>query len=104
MKFKFSIRDSALYNKVWVTTKSRLSALIRGKCEKMSHRNRITVVTVLLTAFVLCAFFVFGHACYKLGQGEAGKSIEIEHIQKLELVKPTKPLTYPAYAPETEVE
>ena len=29
------------------------------------------VVTVLLTAFVLIAFFVFGHACYKMGASHA---------------------------------
>lgn len=104
MKFKFSIRGTSLYNKVWATPKGKLASLIRDKCENLTHRDRVTVVTVLLTAFVLCAFFVFGHACYKLGLGEARKQIEVEHIQQLELPKPDKPLTFPAYESETEVE
>lgn len=104
MKFKFSIRGTTLYNKVWATPKGRASAWIKAKCENLTHRDRVTVVTVLLTAFILCAFFVFGHACYKLGLGEARNQIEVEQIQQLELPKPDKPLTYPAYGSETEAE
>ena len=37
------------------------------------------------SAFVLIAFFVFGHACYKIGVGHARQTIEVEHIRQLEL-------------------
>ena len=99
MKFKFSIRDSALYNKVWTTPKGRASAWIKSKCENLTHRDRVTVVTVLLSAFILCAFFVFGHACYKLGLGEARNQTEVGHIQPIEVEYKKA-----AYEPETEVE
>ncbi|WP_369694775.1 TraL conjugative transposon family protein [uncultured Muribaculum sp.] len=50
------------------------------------------VVTILLSAFILAAFFVFGNACYKMGAGHARQSIEIEHIRQLEL--PTKTMSH----------
>lgn len=51
----------------------------------MPHKQRLTVITVLLSAFILVAFFVFGNACYKMGAGHARQAIEIEHIRQLEL-------------------
>lgn len=84
-KPKFTIRDSALYNKVWRSPIGRLKSAIKGRCESLPPGQRLTVVTVLLSAFVLTAFFVFGHACYKIGLGQARKSIEIEHIEPVEI-------------------
>lgn len=87
MSIKQKIQNfvSPLYNKVWHGPKGRLSAKVRKICDDMPHKQRLTVVTVLLSAFILIAFFVFGHACYKMGGGHARQAIEIEHIRQLEL-------------------
>lgn len=73
MSIKQKIQNlvSPLYNKVWHDPKGRLSAKVRKVCDDMPHKQRLTVVTVLLTAFILIAFFVFGHACYKMGAKHA---------------------------------
>lgn len=76
---------SPLYNKVWHGPKGRLSAKARKVCDDMPHKQRLTIVTVLLSASILVAFFVFGNACYKMGAGHARQAIEIEHIRQLEL-------------------
>lgn len=96
MSIKQKIQNlvSPLYNKVWHGPKGKLSAKVRKVCDDMSHKQRLTVVTVLLTAFILIAFFVFGHACYKMGAGHARQAIEVEHIKQLEL--PTKISDYEA--------
>ena len=90
MSIKQKIKNlvSPLYNKVWHGPKGRLYAKVRKVCDDMPHKQRLTVVTVLLSAFILVAFFVFGNACYKMGAGHARQAIEIEHIKQLEL--PTK--------------
>ena len=62
---------SPLYNMVWHGPKGRLAAGIRKVCDDMPHKQRLMVVTGLLTAFILIAFFVFGHACYKMGANHA---------------------------------
>lgn len=87
MSIKQKIQNlvSPLYNKVWHGPKGRLSAKVRKVCDDMPHKQRLTVVTVLLSAFILVAFFVFGNACYKMGAGHARQNIEIEHIRQLEL-------------------
>ncbi len=54
-------------------------------CDDLPRNQRLMVVTVLLSAFILTAFFVFGNACYRMGAGHARKSIEIEHIRQLDL-------------------
>lgn len=93
MSIKQKIQNfvSPLYNKVWHGPKGRLSAKVRKVCDNMPHKQRLTVVTVLLSAFILVAFFVFGNACYKMGAGHARQAIEIEHIRQLEL--PTQSTT-----------
>lgn len=87
MSIKQKIQNfvSPLYNKVWHGPKKEIRKRLKMVCDDMPHKQRLTVVTVLLTAFVLIAFFVFGHACYKMGAGHARQAIEIEHIQQLEL-------------------
>lgn len=88
-------------NTVWRKPKGRLSAKLRKVCDDLSRNQRLTVVSVLLTLFVLIAFFVFGNACYKLGLGHARQAVEVEHIGTLELPGKTapdvKPLTSSAY-------
>ncbi|TFU94370.1 DUF3989 domain-containing protein [Barnesiella sp. WM24] len=87
MSIKQKIQNfvSPLYNKVWHGPKGKIRERLKKVCDDMPHKQRLTVVIVLLTAFILIAFFVFGHACYKMGAGHARQAIEIEHIQQLEL-------------------
>lgn len=75
-------------DRVWRGPKAKVGGKIRQICEDMSHRQRLTVVTVLLSAFVLLAFFVFGHACYRMGAKRAVFEYEVEHLHRLELLKP----------------
>lgn len=85
IKKKINILVSPLYNKVWHGPKGRIRERIKKVCDDMPRKQRLTVVTVLLSAFILMAFIVFGHACYKIGAGHARQSIEIEHIRQMEL-------------------
>lgn len=84
IKKKINTLVSSLYNKVWHGPKGRIRERIKKVCDDMPRNQRLTVVTVLLSAFVLMAFIVFGHACYKIGAGHARQSIDIEHIRQLE--------------------
>lgn len=66
----------------------------------MTPKQRITVVSLMLTVFVLTAFFMFGHACYKIGLGKAQKSVEIEHIMPIDIITKSpvhEPQNLPAY-------
>lgn len=85
IKQKISNLVAPLYNKVWHGPKGKIRERVKKACDEMPHSQRLTVVTVLLSAFVLIAFFVFGHACYKMGAGHARQTIEVEHIRQLEL-------------------
>ena len=85
----------AIYDNVWRNPKGRLTTRLKGVCESMPPKRRITVVSLMLTVFVLTAFFVFGHACYKIGLGKAQKSVEIEHIMPIDII--TK---YPVHEPQ----
>lgn len=85
IKKKINILVSPLYNKVWHEPKGRIRERIKKVCDDMPRNQRLTVVAVLLSAFILMAFIVFGHACYKIGAGHARQSIEIEHIRQMEL-------------------
>lgn len=91
IKQKISNLVSPLYNKVWHGPKGKIRERVKKACDEMPHRQRLTVVTVLLSAFVLIAFFVFGHACYKMGAGHARQTIEVEHIRQLELPSKNNP-------------
>lgn len=91
IKQKISNLVSPLYNKVWHGPKGKIRERVKKACDEMPHRQRLTVVTVLLSAFVLIAFFVFGHACYKMGAGHASQTIEVEHIRQLELPSKSNP-------------
>ncbi len=87
MKIKSKIQNlvSPLYNKVWHGPKGRLTAKIKKACDDLPPQQRLTVVTVLLSAFVLTAFFVFGNACYKMGARQVQHTIEVEHIRPIDL-------------------
>ena len=88
VKQKIQNLVSPLYNKVWHGPKGKIKERVKQAFDDMPHKQRLTVIIVLLSAFILVAFFVFGHACYKMGAGHARQAIEIEHIQQLKL--PTK--------------
>lgn len=87
MSIKQKIRNlvSPFYDKVWHAPKGKLTSRIRKACDDLPRNQRLMVVTVLLSAFILTAFFVFGHACYKMGAGHARQAVEVEHIRQLEL-------------------
>lgn len=84
---KISQFRSAIYNKVWHSPKRRLCTYLRGKCDELPHKQRLLVVTVMLSVFILIAFIVFGHACYKMGAREVRTEISIDHIESLEIPK-----------------
>ena len=74
-----------LHHFVWYTPKVWILSLVKSKCESIPPNRRMTVVAIMLTVFILIAFGVFGHACYRLGQGNAHTAIEIKHIPSLDL-------------------
>ena len=74
-----------LIDRVWRNPKANISEGIKKTCDDMQPKQRLLVVTVLLSAFVLVAFFVFGHACYKIGARHAHNEIEVEHLKNIEL-------------------
>ncbi|WP_368408442.1 TraL conjugative transposon family protein [uncultured Duncaniella sp.] len=89
-----------VYDKVWRNPKGKLSAKLRKMCDNLPLNQRLTVVTVMLSVFVLVAFFVFGHACYRIGLGHSRQAVEVEHIRSLELPSTSndvQPLTPSAY-------
>ena len=81
--------------------RDKIVARLREACDGLPRRQRLTVVSVMLCAFVLVAFFVFGHACYRIGLGHSRQAVEVEHIRPLELPADdngdVKPLTSTAY-------
>ena len=81
----FRAARDTVYNKVWHTPKGKLSARLRKVCDDLPQGKRVTVVGIMLTVFVLIAFFVFGHACYRIGMGQALRRIEVRHIRPLDL-------------------
>ena len=85
----------AIYNNMWRNPKGRLTTRLKGACESIPPKQRLTVVSLMLTVFVLTAFFVFGHACYRIGLGKAQKSVEIEHIMPIDIVTKS-----PVYEPQ----
>ena len=87
MSIKHKIRNlvAPLYNKVWHGPKGKIRERLKKACDDLPKNQRLMVVTILLSVFVLTAFFVFGHACYRMGEGHARQSIKTEHIQQLKL-------------------
>ncbi len=82
----FNKMRSTIYNKVWGKPKSIAGAFLRRKCDSIPENRRLMVVTILLSLFILTAFFVFGNACYRIGRGQAAvERIETGHIEGLTL-------------------
>ena len=85
MKKFNSIRDT-IYNKVYCKPKNLIGSYLRSKCDRIPENRRLTVVTAMLSLFVLTAFFVFGNACYRIGRGQAAtERIKVKHIEGVEL-------------------
>ncbi len=89
--------------------RDKITVRLREACDGLPRRQRLTVVSVMLCAFVLIAFFVFGHACYRIGLGHSRQAVEVEHIRALELpaanngdVKPLTPAAYDSAGMENE--
>ena len=93
MSIKHKIRNlvAPLYNKVWHGPKGKIRERLKKACDDLPKNQRLMVVTVLLSVFVLTAFFVFGHACYRMGAGHARQAIAVEHIKQLELPSENNP-------------
>ena len=93
MSIKHKIRNlvAPLYNKVWHGPKGKIREKLKKACDDLPKNQRLMVVTVLLSVFVLTAFFVFGHACYRMGAGHARQAIEVEHIKQLEIPSENNP-------------
>ena len=93
MSIKYKIRNlvAPLYNKVWHAPKGKIRERLKKACDDLPKNQRLMVVTVLLSVFVLTAFFVFGHACYRMGAGHARQAIEVEHIKQLEIPSENNP-------------
>lgn len=85
---------SAIYNKVWHSPKTRLSTFLKGKCDELPHKQRLIVVTALLSVFILVAFFVFGNACYKMGARQARQTFDIEHIEGIDIQQPVNTVAH----------
>lgn len=73
---------------VWREPKGKVGAKVRQVCDDMPHRQRLMVVTAMLSAFILIAFFVFGNACYRLGAKRAVFQYEVKHIRGLDIPAP----------------
>lgn len=83
---RFNILRSTLYNKVWEAPKKQFVLYLRRRCDRIPENRRLAVVTVIMTLFVMTAFFLFGNACYRIGRGQAAAGrIEVSHIEGLEL-------------------
>ena len=78
------MNSKSLRHFVWHTPKGRLLSFVKSKCESIPPNRRMTVVAIMLTVFILIALGVFGHACYRLGQGHVHTAIEIKHIPSLD--------------------
>lgn len=85
IKQKINNFVSPFYYKVWHGPKGKIKERVKKACDDLPRNQRLMVVTVLLSALILTAFFVFGHACYKMGAGHARQTVEVEHIRQLEL-------------------
>ena len=88
MKLSKSI-GQYIYNKVWGVPKVTVGNFLRRRCDGIPENRRLAVIAVLLSLFILAAFFVFGNACYRIGKGDAAK-YRIEHIKTLDIPQSVK--------------
>lgn len=85
MKLSKSI-GQYIYNKVWRVPKVTVGNFLRRRCDGIPENRRLAVIAVLLSLFILAAFFVFGNACYCIGRGHAaGTLAEPNHIEGLDI-------------------
>ena len=69
MKLKIRNLVSRPYIIRYGTHRRRLVAKIRKACDDLPRNQRLMVVTILLSAFILAAFFVFGKCLLQDGDG-----------------------------------
>lgn len=102
MKFSFNLRNGVahIYNKVWHAPKGKFSERLKRRCEELTRKQRLTVVTVMLSLFIVTAFGLFGRACYRMGAGHAERKIEIQHIQQPDLAKESPEVSPKSYDDE----
>lgn len=74
-----------LYERVWQRPKANAADSVRNFCEGLEPKQRLAIAAAILSVFILTTFFVFGHACYRIGARQAFHSIEVEHIRALDL-------------------
>ena len=85
MKLSKSI-GQYIYNKVWRVPKVTVGNFLRRRCDGIPENRRLAVIAVLLSLFILTAFFVFGNACYRIGRGHAAATLaEPAHIEGLDI-------------------
>lgn len=85
MKLSKSIGRS-IYNKVWSVPNGAVGNFLRRRCDGIPENRRLAVIAVLLSLFILTAFFVFGNACYRIGRGHAAATLaEPAHIEGLDI-------------------
>lgn len=91
---------AGVIDNLWRGPKGRLSDRLKKACDDLPHQQRLTVVTIMLSLFVVIAFIVFGHACYRIGARQAMNEIEVRHLGSIELpeapsdIKKIIPFTY----------
>lgn len=102
MKFSFNLRNGVahLCNKVWHAPKEKFSERLKRRCGELTPKQRLTVVTVMLSLFIVTAFGLFGRACYRMGAGYAEKRIEIRHIRQLDVTKKSPEVSSKPYGDE----
>lgn len=89
-----------MYDNIWRKPKGKLTSRLKGACDAIPPRRRLTAVSLMLTVFVLTAFFVFGHACYKIGLGKSRQAVKIEHIRSIDIPASnymSDPVNFPDY-------
>ena len=102
MKFSFNLRNGVahIYNKVWHAPKEKFTERLKRRCGELTPKQRLTVVTVMLSLFIVSAFGLFGRACYRMGAGNAEKRIEIQHIQQLDVTEKSPEVSPKSYTDE----
>lgn len=65
--------------------KEHVASRVRKMCDDMPPRRRLIAVAALLSVFILTAFIVFGHACYRMGARRAVVDYEISHMRHLDI-------------------
>lgn len=69
----------------------RIDLHIKKLCNRLTSRQQLIITVLLFMFFSLAAIYTLTIAAYRVGK-EDGKVINIEHIERVPLYKPLKPL------------